>query len=141
MQQTEKYQFNLIEPGDVFSPDPINQNMERVETQFTAEAAARQSADGALEQRIAVLEAHKLATGSYTGDGTYRRVISLGFTPKLVYVHTNRTDGTDAIAFPGFSVPGQMAGNTELEIVNGGFKTYGQYLNVTNTVFYYIAVL
>ncbi|MDE6922353.1 MAG: hypothetical protein K2P01_02245 [Oscillospiraceae bacterium] len=140
MQQTEKYQFNLIEPSDVFSPEPLNQNMEKTEEQFTAEAAARQSADSALERRIAVLEARKLVTGSYTGDGTYRRVISLGFTPKLVYVHTNVIDGTDGLAFPGLPTPGQM-GNMELEIVDGGFKTYGQHLNVSSYTYYYIAVL
>lgn len=51
MQQTEKYQFNLIEGSDPFSPEPLNQNMEKVE--------------GALTARARVL------TGSYTGAGQY----------------------------------------------------------------------
>ena len=31
MQQTSKYQFNLVEGSDDFSPTPLNQNMEKVE--------------------------------------------------------------------------------------------------------------
>ena len=141
MQQTEKYQLNLIEPGDTFSTDPLNQNMEKLEAALDAARTQAKAGDGALDTRLAVLEAHKLVTGSYTGDGTYHRVISLGFTPKLVYIHKQKTNGEDALAFRGLPVPGQMVGKFELEIVDGGFKTYGQYLNVENAVFYYIAVL
>ena len=40
MQQTSKYQFNLVESGDAFSPAPLNDNMEKVEAALeNAEAA------------------------------------------------------------------------------------------------------
>ena len=32
MQQTSKYQFNLVDATDDFSPDPLNQNAEKTET-------------------------------------------------------------------------------------------------------------
>lgn len=31
----------------------------------------------------------KITTGTYTGNGTTERTISLGFTPKAVYVNTS----------------------------------------------------
>lgn len=50
MQQTDKYKLNLIEKTDTFSPDALNENMEKVEGSITAEAAA-------LDQRLQVCEA------------------------------------------------------------------------------------
>ena len=40
MQQTSKYQFNLVEGSDDFSPTPLNQNMEKVEEELIALSAA-----------------------------------------------------------------------------------------------------
>ena len=68
MKQTETYQLNLIEPSDVFSPDPLNQNMERAEAALEAARAEAKAADDALDARIAVLEAHKIIIGAYTGN-------------------------------------------------------------------------
>ena len=62
MQQTDKYQLNLIEPSDTFSPAPLNENAQKLEEALqggltaatahadagdAAEAAARVSADAA----------------------------------------------------------------------------------------------
>ena len=51
MQQTEKYQFNLIEGADDFSPEPLNENTQRAEALLAGRA--------------------RLAAGSYTGTGQY----------------------------------------------------------------------
>lgn len=51
MQHTEKYQFNLIEGADDFSPQPLNQNTQRTEALLAGRA--------------------RLAAGSYTGTGQY----------------------------------------------------------------------
>lgn len=51
MQQTEKYQFNLIEGGDDFSPEPLNQNTQRAEALLAGRA--------------------RIISGSYTGTGQY----------------------------------------------------------------------
>ena len=32
MQQTSKYQFNLVDAADDFSPEPLNQNAQKAET-------------------------------------------------------------------------------------------------------------
>lgn len=54
MQQTEKYQFNLIEGADDFSAEPLNQNMEKAEAVLTD-----------LSLRV------RLVSGTYTGAGGY----------------------------------------------------------------------
>ena len=54
MQQTEKYQFNLIETSDPFSPEPLNANMEKAEAALAGLSASRP----------------RLICGSYTGTGT-----------------------------------------------------------------------
>jgi len=41
MQQTKTYKLNLIETSDTFSPDPLNENTEKLEAEVSAEAAAR----------------------------------------------------------------------------------------------------
>ena len=46
MQQTTKYQFNLVDATDDFSPDPLNQNMEKVEEALAGQAAALEAAKG-----------------------------------------------------------------------------------------------
>ena len=94
MQQTNKYKLNLIEKDDTFSPDPLNDNMEKVEGALKREAAARQAADAAeaqaradadaaLDRRIQTIEAHKIVFGS-AGNGS--TTANLGFTPLLLYV-------------------------------------------------------
>ena len=46
MQQTSKYQFNLVDTTDDFSPEPLNQNMEKVEEALKGQAAALEAAKG-----------------------------------------------------------------------------------------------
>ena len=94
MQHTEKYRFDLIERDDVFSPDALNGNMEKVERALeretgarqaadAAEAQARADADAALDRRIQTIEAHKIVFGSANNTST---TANLGFTPLLLYV-------------------------------------------------------
>lgn len=94
MQHTEKYRFDLIERDDVFSPDALNGNMEKVEGALKAETAARQAADAteaqaradadaALDTRLQTIEAHKIVFGSANNTST---TANLGFTPLLLYV-------------------------------------------------------
>ena len=94
MQQTNKYKLNLIEKDDTFSPDPLNDNMEKVEEALERETAARQAADAAeaqaragadsaLDTRLQAIEAHKIVFGSANNTST---TANLGFTPLLLYV-------------------------------------------------------
>ena len=127
MQQTEKYQFNLIEPSDTFSPDPLNENMEKVEVQLDTVRAEAAAGDAALEQRVQVLELHKFAYGYYTGNGEKAgdsQIIEVGFTPKILITHLMTcTEETP---------------QSWLKIVPGGFQvtlttTYGGSTNTINT--------
>ena len=127
MQQTNKYKLNLIEKDDTFSPDPLNDNMEKVERALEREAAARQAADAAeaqaradadaaLDRRIQTIEAHKIVFGSANNTST---TANLGFTPLLLYV-TNGNGGHLLIHknYPPYS---------GLYIVEGGFHHDGAY--------------
>lgn len=150
MQHTDKYKLNLIEISDAFSPDALNENTRKVEdvlaAQAAAEAAARETADGALDQRLTVLEGRRLVVGTYTGNGnTAGQIIDLGFTPAAVllgkdgnglYLLTPDNPGIYPLVPP------------FLQIVEGGFRvTYNQTSyadggwNLGNQKYYFIALL
>ena len=127
MQQTNKYKLNLIEKDDTFSPDPLNDNMEKVEGALKAETGARQAADAAeaqaradadsaLDRRIQTIEAHKIVFGSANNTST---TANLGFTPLLLYV-TNGNGGHLLIHKNYHPYSG-------LYIVEGGFHHDGAY--------------
>ena len=127
MQQTNKYKLNLIEKDDTFSPDPLNDNMEKVEGALKAETGARQAADAAeaqaradadaaLDTRLQTIEAHKIVFGS-AGNGS--TTANLGFTPLLLYV-TNGSGGHLLIHKDYHPYSG-------LYIVEGGFHHDGAY--------------
>ena len=65
MQQTSKYQFNLVEGGDDFSPTPLNQNMEKVEQELSGLESSIMANLGTIGHNL------RVETGSYTGTGTY----------------------------------------------------------------------
>lgn len=100
MQQTQTCKFDLIETSDTFSPEPLNENMEKVEAQLAAVRAEAKAGDAAeaqaraaLAQRVTVLEKPRFACGSYSGDGAKTRIIPLPFQPKAVLVFTNGVNG------------------------------------------------
>lgn len=107
MQQTEKYQLNLIEKTDTFSPDPLNENMEKVE------AALETKADfAAMDARVQELEVHQFIVGKTTQGDTE----NLGATPKALIVYRSY-----AIVV----TPDHPDGH--VQIVNGGFHHNGDY--------------
>ncbi len=77
MQHTEKYRFDLIEKDDVFSPDALNENMEKVEGALETKADA-----DVIDARVRELEIHKFAVGHLTAGGTEH----LGFAIKALLV-------------------------------------------------------
>lgn len=132
MQQTQTYKLNLIETSDTFSPAPLNENAQKVEAQFSAEAAARAAETAALDQRVTVLEAKKIVAGTYTGDGVITgQTINLGFTPRVVYVQAN--GGLSWLSVTGF-------GYGSVQVKGGGFLTSGEF-NSTNVPYPYFAIL
>ncbi len=127
MQHTDKYQLNLIEASDTFSPDPLNENARRLEQAISAEAAAQDQARAAdiaaLDQRLQVFEAHRLVIGSAKeGEKVY-----LDFTPKVLYVAG--FNGAHQLFFDG------RVSTFGLSFVNGELKHDGSYDNMAYIAF------
>ena len=85
MQHTNQYQFNLIESGDTFSPQPLNENAEKMEQALAAAKAEAAAATQALAATVP-----KITMGSYTGKGTSgqenKNSLTFGFKPYAVLV-------------------------------------------------------
>ena len=100
MQQTKKYQFNLIESSDPFSAQPLNDNMEKVEAALdaadaavkaavkaadTAVAAHRTEVNAALSAQAAQVDGRaQFAVVRRTGDGGPSYTVTFPFQPKVV---------------------------------------------------------
>ena len=89
MQQTSKYQFNLIEGTDDFSPTPLNDNMERVEEELS-------ELNDTVAQHTAAIGTGghncRIAWGSYVGTGAFGtdspNSLSFDFTPAVILIRT-----------------------------------------------------
>lgn len=94
MQQTSKYQLNLIEGTDDFLPDPLNENMEKLEEALNQEAELREGVAETLTALAANVgtagKTARITWGSYTGTGTYGAsaptVFSCDFYPLVLFV-------------------------------------------------------
>ena len=98
MQHTSKYQFNLVDATDDFSPAPLNQNAQKTEAALVAMEESLTGQIEEMEGSLASLAANvgtagktaRIAWGSYTGTGTYGASnptsLSVGFYPVLVLV-------------------------------------------------------
>ena len=139
MQHTDKYKLNLIETSDAFSPDALNENTRKVEdvlaAQAAAEAAARETADGALDQRLTVLEGRRLVVGAYTGNGDKNGMhVELGFTPAALLFPHNLGMIYVAPDCPYSPSPLQIA----LQIEEGGFFAKNDWNSIYTRPFFAI---
>ena len=132
MQQTQTYKLNLLETSDAFSPSPLNENMEKVETKL----AALDGTAADHETRITALEVKKMVVGTYAGNGSYGKGsqgIELGFSPlALIVCGYNYT-----------SVALRGSPNSQLEITETGFVAHngsnGMHFNNYPSIYNYIA--
>ena len=116
MQQTSKYQFNLVEGSDDFSPTPLNQNMEKVEE-------ALEGMETAIEESYSPGN-KPYVVGSYSANGS-GVTVELGFKPSLVIISGERysTDTEDMMLYTVIATadsPGMV-----IEFTNTGFRTLG----------------
>lgn len=128
MQQTDKYKLNKPGVDDPITPVPLNENMDKIE------AALLTKADAALEQRVTVLEAHKVMVGSYIGDGT-TRVIDLGYNPKVLILY---------FPYPfrlTMMLQGYSSGDGARLEENGFWLGNGGYYNKDGGKYYYVAIV
>ena len=89
--------------------------------------------------------------GTFAGDGTDGRVISLGFTPRVVYICSEEGragfSSGSGYCYGGLLGPGaplRLGGTIAAEVVTGGFKLSNTdsyiRLNSSSYVFFYLAV-
>ena len=147
MQQTEKYQFKLIEATDTFSPASLNENVRQMESVIDTLSEQTQSALTALSAKDAeLMDAINscgnatLVHGTYVGAGTYGdsapTSLTFDFTPRLVVV----------IAAGGYTLFGIYGNNTVSAFqgprMSGGYgsESYAWQMNASwsgNTVSWY----
>ena len=123
MQHTDKYQLNLIETSDTFSPEALNENAQKLEAALEAVRAEAATGDAALDQRLQVFEAHRLVIGgAKEGEKVY-----LDFTPKVLYVAG--FNGAHQLFFDG------RVSASGLRFVNGELKHDGYYASLAYIAF------
>ena len=156
--------FNLCqwEATDKVLRTDFNQDNQKIDAALSAHdtALAGKVSSGelaALAQRTTALASRPaLVTGTYTGDGTASRTISLGFTPKAVLVMPATGHMSDA--YLGYRYGGlaldqspvttswsSEAGDPVLNITEGGFQVYYDhsediFSNQEDTLYHYIAL-
>ena len=93
MKQTENHGLKLVEMSDTLSPTPLNENAQAIEA--------------ILHDLSTAVGGHlKIATGSYTGDGTMSVAIETpGLKPKAMLVRERKTIGYKGhYYFPGWGI-------------------------------------
>ncbi|MBD5133903.1 MAG: hypothetical protein HDT38_05475 [Clostridiales bacterium] len=140
MRKTEAYELNLIDMDDTFSPEPINENTQKLEAALTG-------TEDRLAQRLTTLEGRKIVTGTYVGtftgtttNSSSTQTIELGFTPTMVLVCKQAISA----AFPPIALPDSPAldGTKEiLTIVPGGFTVRSTETNRAVSTYHYLAIL
>ena len=111
MQQTTKYQFNLVDATDDFSPAPLNQNAQKTETLLAGMeedlAALEDSVDSQLAAVTAALgsggHTARVTYGSYTGTGTYGSdnpiTLNCPFKPLAVVIQSHYQNSRTTVYF------------------------------------------
>ena len=147
MTKTEHYQLNQWDAADQVKRTDFNEDNAKIEAALAAKtdnsAFTQLQAANALKantstvnsqfstvnSRLSTLEGRvEVVIGSYTGDGTETRTISLGFTPKAVLVEdasgmrvANGGSRHGGLALPNAPVL-SMGDNIALQVVTGGFE-------------------
>ena len=132
---TENYQLNQWEQTDRVLMDDFNSDNQKIE-----------AALGTMKEVIP-----QIVTGSYSGNGSSSRSISLGFRPKAVFLcaqngYVGFSTGS-FFSYGGLVLDGKLLQNngyTIAEITNSGFKVFynedrGTCTNKSGETYHYIA--
>lgn len=126
--KTEHYQLNQWDPEDDFLRTDFNEDNAKI--------------DAALGSKCGVV------FGTYVGDGTASRTISIGFTPDILYTCTQHgnagSPSGSQMIYGGLCAPGHPVGGNVITIVENGFRlTHNDNAflrpNLTNMKYHYIA--
>ena len=154
---TEHFSLNQWQADDQVKRADFNEDNAKIDAALDALAAevAKKATTAALEalsKKLASMPC--LVTGTYTGDGTDSRLISLGFQPKALLVMIEEgysarpytDDYYGGLALPGKPVCLQTSYGTNyiLTIESKGFRVYynrDRYIlsNQKDTNYYYLA--
>ena len=135
MQHTTNYNLNKFEAADRVTRDGFNQNADRID------AAIKAASDAA----------SRVHFGTYIGDGTANRTISLGYTPQAVAIWNrfgqqySRSTNTFHGGFCGTNAPCADGSKIICQVVSGGFQvstdvSRSMYVNNTNETYYYLVL-
>lgn len=122
--KTQNYNLHSWLPGDDFLRAEINENFTKLDAALSG----------------------LLIAGAYTGDGTQNRAVSLGFTPKAVFLITSEGKiASGAYSYGGLALPDQPC--EAFSISEGGFSVryysgsgYVIYSNGSGEKYYYLAL-
>jgi len=101
-----------------------------------AARAEAKAADDALDARIAVLEAHKIIIGAYTGNGVQLRFVDVGYEVQAVFVQSRGMT-------PHFTVKDHEC-SPVFYVEGSGFRVGTNNVHTLNTegrLYYYVAVV
>ena len=128
MQQTTKYQFNLVDATDDFSPDPLNQNAQKAETLI---AGVESDLADLVTEVGAGGHNCRIAWGSYTGTGGYGagspNSLNVGFYPVLLLLMDQEEaafSGLPAHVMRGYSVQNAYGGTRTWSWQDNGVSWY-----------------
>ena len=159
--------------GDAIDKDMLSDELaaeldaKATQTALAAEQTARESADSALGSRLSTAEStlsthtaqiaqkSELYFGTYTGNGAESRLISIGFTPRMVlvlrtgvavfYMNGNNETVAGGMALTGH--PANYYGDECIKIESNGFRIYQGYteyvtqeLNTSSQTYFYLAM-
>ena len=111
MQQTSKYQFNLVDTTDDFSPAPLNQNAQKTETLLAGMEEDLAALEGSMDSELAAVTAAlgsgghtaRVTYGSYTGTGTYGSdnpiTLNCSFKPLAVVIQSHYQNSRTTVYF------------------------------------------
>ena len=155
---TEHYELNQWLAADQVLRTDFNADNAKLDAALEdlESRKANQSALSALSSTMSALSANlsanltKITFGSYSGDNAASRTVSLGFTPKAVFLMESQGrvlyyGGTSLYYYGGLAINGYPVTCTQgtvLQIVSGGFQVYKNGTissNVSNSQFRYIA--
>lgn len=113
--KTQNYALPQWQGTDPFSMAEFNDTFAKIDTAIAnAQSKANQAAQAAAQGL-------KVVSGTYTGDGTASRTISLGATPKLIIVALyGAATFADGYFYGGFATP--TCPTRAVTIVEGGFQ-------------------
>ena len=141
MQHTATYQFPLPECYERPSLAVVRETSQQMETALLSHTAVLNTLDR---------DKAEIVTGTYTGNGSANRKITLGFTPKAVLIESEsgeRLCGGYSYIYGGLTLQGYplCRGSTSkgAEITEGGFLLYAgssSMTNSTNMTFFYLAI-